>query len=243
MNRQQVRKLLIFLSLLLFPVTLYYFSPVLVFSAALVGIVNGSLIVFCLLLVLSIFFGRLFCAYLCPAGGLQECAFGLCSKVPRQKWRNYIKYIIWLFWITAVVLCYIHKGSIVKIDFFFQTEHGISVSNISIYLIYYGIILLLLLPALIAGKRAFCHYFCWMAPFMVLGTKIRFLLHLPGLHLTANSSACTSCGKCSKACPMSLDIAGMAKTGSCCHTECIQCGACIDVCPKNVLKYSMKNKE
>ncbi|MCR4748233.1 MAG: 4Fe-4S binding protein [Lachnospiraceae bacterium] len=35
---------------------------------------NGSFIVFCLMLVLPMFFGRVWCGYICPAGGLQECA-------------------------------------------------------------------------------------------------------------------------------------------------------------------------
>ncbi|MCM1194045.1 MAG: 4Fe-4S binding protein [Acetatifactor muris] len=37
---------------------------------------------------MSIPFGRLFCSYLCPAGGLQECAFAVNEKKPKQGWRN-----------------------------------------------------------------------------------------------------------------------------------------------------------
>ena len=68
MKRQQIRKMFLLISLLLFPVTLYYFSPALIVDAGLQGILNGSFLVFCLLFLLSIPFGRLFCAYLCPAG-------------------------------------------------------------------------------------------------------------------------------------------------------------------------------
>ena len=46
MTRQRVRKLTLIISLLLFPVTLYYFSPALIINAGLGGIVNGSFIVF-----------------------------------------------------------------------------------------------------------------------------------------------------------------------------------------------------
>ena len=96
MTRQRVRKLTLIISLLLFPVTLYYFSPALIINAGLGGIVNGSFIVFAALLLLSIPFGRLFCAYLCPAGGLQECAFPVNERVPVQGWRNRIKYVVWV---------------------------------------------------------------------------------------------------------------------------------------------------
>lgn len=81
MKRQQIRKMFLLISLLLFPVTLYYFSPALIVDAGLQGILNGSFLVFCLLFLLSIPFGRLFCAYLCPAGGLQECVFAVKEKV------------------------------------------------------------------------------------------------------------------------------------------------------------------
>ncbi|MDO5602759.1 MAG: 4Fe-4S binding protein, partial [Oscillospiraceae bacterium] len=124
MKRQQIRKLLLIISLLFFPITLYYFSPVLIISAGLNGIINGSFIVFLLLFVLSIPFGRFFCAYLCPAGGLQECTFSVNRKNPKQGRRNYIKYIIWAVWIAAVISCYFSKGKIVAIDFLFETEHG-----------------------------------------------------------------------------------------------------------------------
>lgn len=84
MKRQKIRKLLLIASLLLFPITLYYFSPDLIINAGLSGIINGSLIVFVLMFILSIPFGRLFCAYLCPAGGLQECGFLINEKQPKQ---------------------------------------------------------------------------------------------------------------------------------------------------------------
>jgi polyferredoxin len=204
------------------------------------GVVNGSFIVFAAMLISSVFFGRLFCAYLCPAGGLQECACLVKDKPPKQGWKNYIKYVIWITWIAAVIFCYIGKGMIVSIDFLYQTDHGVSISDIYGYIIYYGIVALILIPALIGGKRTFCHYFCWMAPFMVIGTKLRKLLHLPGLRIAAKSEKCVSCGQCDKVCPMCVNVSKMVRIGGVDSSECIQCGACVDNCPKNALAYSMR---
>ena len=240
MKRQRLRKFLLLLSFLLFPVTIYYLSPALIINAGLNGIINGSFVVFLILLVGSIFFGRIFCAYLCPAGGLQECAFCINERIPKQGWRNNIKYVIWTVWIAAVVVCYLYRGEIVRLDFFYETDHGISVANIYGYIIYYGIVFLILIPCVLFGKRIFCHYFCWIAPFMVLGTKLRRLLHLPGLQVTAQKENCIACKRCNQACPMGLDVQHMAKQGGCTSTECIQCGACIDACSKHVLHYRMK---
>lgn len=244
MTRQRIRKLFIIISLLLFPVTLYYFSPALIINAGLHGIINGSFIVFLFLFLFSIPFGRLFCAYFCPAGGLQECAFIVNEKVPKQGWRNGIKFIIWGIWLTTVIFCYFSGGKIVAVDFFFETENGISVSDIQSYIIYYGIISLIFIPAILFGKRVFCHYFCWMAPFMILGMKLRKVLHLPGIHIKiSDRDECISCGRCSKVCPMGVDVISEIRNKTIGNPECIQCGACIDNCPKNVLTYGMLERK
>jgi hypothetical protein len=54
-ERQRYQKALLFVSLLLFPVTLYYFSPVIIMESASQGIVNASFIVFGLMFVSSLF--------------------------------------------------------------------------------------------------------------------------------------------------------------------------------------------
>ena len=240
MKRQQIRKLLLITSLLLFPITLYYFSPALIINAGLNGIINGSFIVFVLMFLVSIPFGRLFCSYFCPAGGLQECAFTVNEKKPKQGWRNYIKFVIWGMWLIIVVLCYFHRGKIIAIDFLFETENGISVSSVQSYIIYYGIICLIFIPSILFGKRIFCHYLCWMAPFMILGIKLRRFLHLPGIHIRAiKKDNCVSCGKCNKACPMGIDAMKEIKHGIISSQECIQCGACIDNCSKKVLAFGL----
>lgn len=71
-KRQKYRKSLIILSFLIFPITIYYFSPYLIIEGAFQGILVGSGLVFISLFLLSIVFGRLFCGWLCPAAGLQE---------------------------------------------------------------------------------------------------------------------------------------------------------------------------
>lgn len=244
MKRQRLRKLLLIVSLLLFPITLYYFSPALIINAGLNGIINGSFMVFAIMFLLSIPFGRFFCAYFCPAGGLQECAFAVNESRPRQRWRNYIKYIIWIIWMFIVVSCYFHNEKIVAIDFFFETESGISVSSVQSYIIYYGIICLIFIPSVLFGKRVFCHYFCWMAPFMILGTSFRKFLHLPGLHIKVKEqNRCISCSKCNKACPMGIDVMNEMKNNDIKNSKCIQCGACVDNCPKNLLSYGMLERK
>lgn len=57
--RQKIRKTILISSFLLFPITIWYFSPCLIIQAASEHIMNGSFIVFSLMLVLSMLFGRI----------------------------------------------------------------------------------------------------------------------------------------------------------------------------------------
>lgn len=239
--RQKIRRTMIFISFLLFPVTIWYFSPYLIIQAASEHIMNGSFIVFMVMLIASMFLGRVWCGWFCPAGGMQECLFRCNEKPAKQGWRDKIKYAIWILWITAVIVTFILGKNDVTVDFFYMTDHGVSVTQIYNYVIYYGVLLILVLPALIHGRRGACHYLCWMAPFMVIGSSIGRLLHLPQLHIEADANRCVSCGKCNKVCPMGLDVRAMTKEGKNeKYTECIQCGACVDECPGKVLKYRIR---
>lgn len=69
-------------------------------------------------------------------------------------------------------------------------------------------------PFVAVGKRVFCHYFCWMAPFMVLRTKICRFSHLPGIYIkTSEKNRGISCGKCNNVCPKTILSYGMIERG------------------------------
>lgn len=237
MKRQKLRKLTLLLSFLLFPVTLYYFSPYLILQGGFTGIITGSFLVFAALFLFSFLFGRAFCGWLCPAGGLQECCMLVSDKKVSGK-SNRIKYIIWVPWLTGIILSFLSAGGIRSVDFFYMTDHGISASGLPGLVTYFGIISLITLLALFLGRRGMCHSICWMAPFMIIGTKLSHALRLPALHLDTDPSGCVNCRICSKNCPMSLDVARMVQDSKMENTECILCGECADSCPKKVIKLT-----
>ncbi|UEC43787.1 MAG: hypothetical protein METHAR1v1_1690001, partial [Methanothrix sp.] len=74
-RRQRLRKALIILSFVLMPITFVYISCPIITRGASEGIVTGGLMVFILIFISSLFLGRLWCGWLCPAGGLQEIYF------------------------------------------------------------------------------------------------------------------------------------------------------------------------
>ena len=80
-----------------------------------------------------------------------------------------------------------------------------------------------------------------MAPFMILGTKLRKKMKLPGLSIKVKDEiACVSCRRCTAQCPMGLEVETMVKQGKIDSSECILCGSCVDECPKKILSYDMK---
>lgn len=91
-RRPEIRKAIILTSFLLFPITINYFSPYLIIDGASQGIIAGSFITFALFFLVSLFLGRAFCGWACPAGGVQEWCFSVNDKKARGGRFNWIKY-------------------------------------------------------------------------------------------------------------------------------------------------------
>jgi polyferredoxin len=243
-KRQSIRKASIIGMFFLFPITITWLSPALpVIYAGIGGVLTGAVIIFFLLFLVSLFFGRVFCGYACSAGGMQECMMRVSDKKIKNAKINIVKYIIWVPWLLTIVVFFVRAGGVNEIDFFAGTVDN---WNFLIapyrYMIYFGVILLIAVLHLIIGNRAACHCVCWMAPFMIIGTKVSDWLRLPGLRLKSNRDSCAGCKQCSKKCPMSLDVKTMVETENMKNAECILCGECIDCCPKQAIRYSFKNK-
>jgi len=237
-RRQSIRMAIILFAFLLFPITMNYLSPYVIIDAAANGVVNGSLVMFGLLFFSSLVFGRLWCAYLCPAGGLLEVLFAVNSKPVKIKGLNRIRWFVWGLWLLVIVFFAVQAGGYRQVNMLYLTDSGISVSDPTRYVIYYGVILLMALPSLLWGKRAACHTYCWMAPFMVIGRKIRNVIAWPALRLKADSEKCSACDRCTRGCPMSLSVRQMVEAGNMEHSECILCASCIDNCNYDVIRYS-----
>ncbi len=218
-----------------FPITLNYLSPYLIIQGSFEGVLTGSAMVFVGLFLTSLFFGRSFCSFVCPAGALQDTCAAINPK-PVGKHQNVVKYVIWAIWLGAIVAGFITSGGIKEANMIYMTDGGISVNESSRYFIYLPIVFLLAVLALVYGRRSPCHSICWMAPFMVLGTLLKEALHLPARRLTAEPSRCIDCKACTKVCPMSLPVNEMVAKNKAFNTECILCGQCQDACPKQVLK-------
>jgi len=242
--RQRVRKSLIIFAFLTFPITMNYLSPYVVIDGAMNGVVNGSLIMFGLMFLSSLFLGRAWCGWVCPGGGMQEIIEPINVKPVSGKKIDWIKWVIWAPWISLIIFLAVQAGGYQTVDLLFHTQGGISVAGsadrpiIFAYIIYYIVIGLFVGLALFTGRRAGCHSICWMAPFMIIGRWLRNRFPWASLRLVADASACQDCKLCTRNCPMSLDVNAMVQAGKMENSECILCGTCVDNCARNVIRYS-----
>jgi len=242
-QRQQMRLALIILSFILYPVTFAYISCPIIMEAAGLGIVTAGLIVLILLFLGSLVLGRLWCGWLCPSGGLQELMRFFSDPRLRTTRLDWLKYLVFLGIFGGIGYAIWSAGGFSGIDLFYRTENGISVLAAGGVAALLGPVIMILVFTLIFGRRGFCHTFCPFAPMLMIGRKIRNLFRWPALGLSADSSRCIDCKKCSKECPMSLDVNGMVRNDEMEHAECILCANCADACPKGVISCGWKMNE
>ena len=238
--RQRLRRAVLLVALLLFPVVLNYLSPYVIIDGASRGIVNGSFIMFGLMFLSALFVGRLWCAWLCPGAGLQEACFPANDRPARGGRLDWIKWGIWGVWLAVIAAAAASAGGYHAVNFFHLTETGISVDAPERYIIYYLVVGTFVGLAWAFGRRAGCHYMCWMAPFMIVGRNLSNLGNWPRLRLEADPAKCTNCLQCVKNCPMSLPVNEMVKRASLENRECILCGSCVDGCARKAIHYAFK---
>jgi len=237
--RQRIRLTVLFLILITFPITLNYFSVYLIIEGSGQGIMTFSFFFWSLFAVTSFLFGRAACGYICPLGACQEVKDKMVpKKLAKIKYLKAVKYVLVVGWVGAIVYAVISAGGYKTIDLLYNTESGVSIDSAQGWITYSMIVLVILLPAFLIGKRGFCHYFCPWGVLNMAGTKIKNFFGWSSLHLKTTTEECKRCHTCDQNCPMSLPVSEMVAAGSMQNSECILCGTCADNCPNGVIEYS-----
>jgi len=237
-GRQKWRLAILFFLVLTFPISMNYFSPILAFGAASEGTVNFGILFWSAFALLSLLLGRAMCGWVCPLGALQEMKDRMVPKgLGPQKHLASLKYVLGAGWLIALIAMAAIGGGFTRVNLLYLTESGVSVDSPQGWIAYAMIAGIVLLPAFFTGRRAFCRYLCPWSLLNTAGLILKTHGRWPSLHLRANPSACTKCGLCEQACPMSLPVRGLVATGDMYNPECIYCGSCIDICPQDALTY------
>ena len=148
-------------------------------------------------------FGRGWCGFACWTAMILDFLPYKTPNKPRKKigWIRYITFAVSLIFVTALFLA--KAGNIERIMFW-----AFIIGNVLYYA--FGIVLAFLFK----DNRAFCKYICPITVFL------KPMSYFSLIRIKCDTKKCVSCGKCSKVCPMDVDVTDNSrkrKNG----TECI----------------------
>lgn len=243
MERQRIRRTVLASFFLAFPLVFNYFSPYLMISGAAEGVITTSAVVWGLYLLSGIVFGRAACGWFCPFSALQMLWDRVAPKPLKQvRYLRGLKYVLWAGWVAAFAAVQASAGGPKRLDPLYMTPNLVSIDSVGNNVTYVMLVLVVLVPVLIGGKRAFCHYLCPFAGWMVAGVGLRHFTRTPTLHLEADAGSCNGCGRCDTECPMSLPVSKMAEKGDMHSVDCILCGRCVDSCKRSAIRYAWRSR-
>ena len=207
------------------------------------GVVTAGTIFTLLVFVHALFFGGLFCGWLCHWGITQDLAAAIMRRLgikPRMAQLNskLIPWVWFLIIIAQVVLYWSYTG--------FPSELTFNPSATPVWSGVPRSILLICMTTLISGfiliflfgERAFCRSICtfrlWFSWFERIAP-----------HKIRQTKECLYCqSECTTSCPMGLQVAEEIKQlGHVKNQECVKCHICIGACPHAVLQTSLRKNE
>lgn len=176
----------------------------------------------------TILFGRLYCGWVCPAGGVQEIVHSEKNAVtvplPLHRWLKYLKYVALASLVALVGLA----GEPV-----FERWDPFKVA----WDLGGPLVPLTLLAAIIVTSafvyRPWCRYVCPMGAIFALAARLSLLRLVP-------EASCVGCKLCSRNCgTQSLAVDKGTNRVIIEQGECMSCGACRSTCRKGGIRLGV----
>jgi polyferredoxin len=203
---------------------------------------SGSIILV-MVLTTAVLFKRGFCSWICPFGLLTEYLNRLHRIIFRKptrisRWLDYplrsLKYLLLAFFLWAVLI----KMNASALEFFIYSPYNMVAdikmlrffTRISIFA-FWVLIILVVLSILI--RNCWCRYLC---PY---GALLGMLSFFSLFKIRRNDATCTQCRKCTRACPMDIEV---HRTACVISDECHACLKCVAVCPEKDTLYISASK-
>jgi len=179
-------------------------------------------------LLATLLFGRLYCGWVCPAGGLQEIVHGEKNAVvvppPLHRWLKYLKYVALVSLIALVALA----GEPVFRDWDpFRVAWDLGGPLVP----------LAVLAAIIVTSafvyRPWCRYLCPMGAIFAVAARLSLVRLVP-------AASCVGCKLCSRNCrTQSLAVSKETGRVTIDQEECMGCGACRSTCRKEGIRLGV----
>jgi polyferredoxin len=182
----------------------------------------SSLILMWLVLILAVFFGPVFCGWVCPLGSVQEFIGKLGQKIFKKKYNRFIpaKVDMYLRYTRYIVLLMvvIQTARLGKIMFdtldpyyalfnFWSDEIAVSA---------FVVLGITLIGALFV-ERPWCKYACPYGAFLGIFNTFRLV------KISRNANTCISCKRCDTVCPMNITPSDDKNV---INHQCISCLEC-----------------
>ncbi len=199
----------------------------------------SNFILLAMFVLLTIFFGRVFCGFFCPLGAISEWIRALGRKLGIKKdielpatldtYLRYLKYVVLL-----IVVYFSFRYTALVFDAYDPFSAFAHLGNEFDELIFAYAVLAFVVITAFFSKGWWCRYLCPLWAFFALIKKIWFF------KLKRDNATCTSCGLCGKVCPANLKIKTADQIS---HPDCISCMECVDDCPRNSLDVYVFGKK
>jgi polyferredoxin len=147
-------------------------------------------------------------------GKKSKARFPMAVSPKTDKWLRYLKYVVLvviLVFSTWTIYPPLHDLCPARAIFSFHWNTSLL-----------GIVLVVFIVSSMLVKRFSCKYICPLGAFLAIFNKVA------PIHLKADMTQCTNCGRCDSDCPM--DISPIPENLNNRSVECIQCLDCIDTC-------------
>jgi len=204
-------------------------------ALTIIGFFTSFKIVSGLIFIFSVFGGVIFCGWVCPFGTLQEIfsKLGTLLGIKKVKMANVLQKIMFFSRYILFAVAMLITADIIFTLLSFDPRGNmlmlLSSQNVGIIAV---VVIAVFAILSMFYERFFCNYLC------VEGAKYGLVSVLRPLTIIRNKDKCVNCNKCTKACPMNIDI---AKSNQMHSPQCINCMKCISECPvKDTLKYGVR---
>ena len=192
-------------------------------------VLSSAVILLIITMVLVLFSGRSFCAWICPLGALQgimdglgKRIFGRRKNIPSSR-DNKVRFLRFLTLIIFTLGAWYGGKLLIRpydpwVAWMHLSEFSHAIEEFPIGMF----ILLLLLIFSLFIPRSFCRYLCPMGAFLSLLNKLSIN------RLKRRAETCNQCTLCERKCPVGIEVSREEVVDK---IECISCGECVSVCP------------
>jgi len=192
------------------------------------GLTSLGIFLGILFMIVAMYWGRVFCGYVCPLGTIQELIFRVFHKrknrqIPYFVERKLSKIKYWLMGISIVLVGSGFAWISINLCPIYALSRIPSLAPLGLFT---------LAVILIGGlflERLWCRFLCPYAALLNIAQALGGLFGIKRKKIRRNLERCADCGVCSVNCPMNIDILGDEYVNA---LDCIHCQRCIEKCPK-----------